>query len=334
MDTTDYSTLETGVVCRRNLSAYLVMIGEKTVSCTVSPRCAFTTAAPQSLSTAGLQAVKAGRNRCAPPTPVVGDRVRIQLADCDAGWITEILPRRNTISRRAAGSSSRNPSGQILSANIDQVVAFCAVDRVSPEWHLLDRFLALAEVAGIPAAIFLSKADLLPSYDPVPEEIRVEIAQYRRIGYPLVVCSVKTGAGIGEARSILREKTSILLGKSGAGKSSLLNALYPEWRLRVGVINRFGEGRCTTSNAGLFPIESGGAVVDTPGLRTLELWGAEELNPAYAFREMRPFVGRCRFGSDCRHVEEPGCAIRRAVETGRVGARRFRSMLRLAEERP
>ncbi|MGB7539558.1 MAG: ribosome small subunit-dependent GTPase A [Anaerolineales bacterium] len=262
------------------------------------------------------------------PAPVVGDCVRVERIDSGNGWITEIQPRRNHISRRASGG----PGEQILAANIDQVLAFCALGTVAPEWHLLDRFLALAEIEGIPAAIILSKADLLPPSGPFSDEVETEIGEYRRIGYPVLVCSAKTGLGMGEAGLMLRNKISLLMGKSGVGKSSLLNAAFPDWRLRVAETSRFGEGRCTTANAEWHPIGAG-AVVDTPGIRKLALWDAEDLNPATGFREMRALLGQCRFGMDCRHMEEPGCAIRRAVETGRVGVRRFRSMLRLAEDR-
>ena len=263
------------------------------------------------------------------PAPVVGDRVIVERIEDASGWITEMLPRQNAITRRSSGTAH----GQILAANIDQLLAFCTLGSSSPEWQQLDRMLALAEIEGVPAVIILSKADLMPQSGPVSAEMESEIGEYRRIGYPVFLCSAKAGLGMREVGSLLHEKTSLLMGKSGVGKSSLLNALFPEWSLRVAETSRFGEGRCTTSNAELHPVGTG-AVVDTPGIRKLSLWGAESLNPAYAFREMQPFVGQCRFGVDCRHSEEPGCAVRRAVESGRIGARRFRSMLHLAEDRP
>ncbi len=244
------------------------------------------------------------------------------------GWIMEMLPRRNQITRRSSGTAG----GQILAANIDQVLAFCVLGSFLPEWHQLDRMLALAEIEGIPAVIILSKADLTPQSGPVSDKIECEIREYRRIGYPVFLCSAKAGLGIDEVGLILREKTSLLMGKSGVGKSSLLNALFPEWSLRVAETSRFGEGRCTTSNAELHPVGSG-AIVDTPGIRKISLMDSDTLNPAYGFREMRPIAGQCRFGAGCRHTEEPGCAIRRAVESGRIGVRRFRSMLHLAEDR-
>jgi ribosome biogenesis GTPase len=333
MNTDDYPTQDMGVVCRRNNSSYLVSTGKRILSCVASPQWKDSSPDPENPRARDRGTANPVKARRLPPTFVVGDRVQVQRTADDAGWIVGLFPRRNQISRRATGSSRRNPGEQILAANVDQVVAFCAVDHAPPEWHLLDRFLALAEAVGLPAVIVLSKADRLPRVGPALEEIQTEAAEYRRIGYPLIECSSKTGAGIEEATDLLRKRTSILLGKSGVGKSSLLNALFPGWNLRVGETNRFGEGRCTTSNAELFPLRDGGAVVDTPGLRTVALWGGENQNPAHFFREMQSLEGRCRFGLDCRHMEEPGCAVRRAVESGEIRVRRFRSMLHLAEER-
>jgi ribosome biogenesis GTPase len=322
------STQTLGVICRRDISTFLVLVEGKTISCRLSPHFWGTPDLQDGSKNPGRYSGKSRMKAHSMPAPAVGDRVRVDRIDSGNGWITEIMPRRNQISRRASGV----PGEQILAANVDQVLAFCALGIVEPEWHLLDRFLALAEIEGIPAAIILSKADLIPQSGPLAEEVKTEISEYRRIGYPVHVCSATTGLGIAEVGLMLRAKTSLLMGKSGAGKSSLLNAVFPDWRLRVAETSRFGEGRCTTANAEWHPAGAG-AVVDTPGIRKLALWGAEDLNPASGFREMRPLLGLCRFGMDCRHTEEPGCAIRRAVETGRIGVRRFRSMLRLTEDR-
>jgi ribosome biogenesis GTPase len=323
------STPSLGVICRRNLSAFLVLVEGKTISCRLSPRFG---GMPGLQDQPKFQARQSGKPRMGThtaPSLVVGDRVSVERVDSGTGRITEIYPRRNRISRRSTGG----PGEQILAANIDQVLAFCAVGAAHPEWNQLDRFLALAEIEGVPAVIVLSKADRMQSSGTASSEIDREISDYQRMGYPVILCSVRTGLGISEMGSILPGKDSLLLGKSGVGKSSLLNALFPDWHLRVAETSRSGEGRCTTSNAELHPLRDG-AVVDTPGIRRLALWDAGDRNQAYGFREMRPLVGLCRFGLDCRHTEEPGCAIRRAVETGRVSVRRFRSMLHLAEDRP
>jgi ribosome biogenesis GTPase len=326
MNTEWNSTRSTGVVSRRDFSAFLVLVDGKTISCRLSPRCVGLTDQPE---LQGHRAEKSRMDSRSAPAPAVGDRVIVEGIEGASGWITEMLPRHNAITRRSSGTAR----GQILAANIDQLLAFCALGTFVPEWHQLDRMLALAEIESIPAVVILSKADLIPRSGPVSAEIESEIGEYRRIGYPVFPCSAKAGLGIHDVGSILHEKTSLLMGKSGVGKSSLLNALFPEWSLRVAETGRFGDGRCTTSNAEWHPAGTG-AIVDTPGIRKLSLWDADGVNPAYAFREMRPFVGQCRFGVGCRHMEEPGCAVRRAVESGRIGVRRFRSMLHLAEDRP
>ncbi len=319
------STRSTGVVCRRDYSAFQVFVDGETISCRLSPHCA---GLPDQFEKPARRAENPRKGSRSVPSPVVGDRVVVEGIEGAAGWITDMLPRRNQITRRASGAAG----GQIMAANIDQVLAICALGS-SPEWHQLDRMLALAEIEGVQAAVILSKADLIPPSGADSDEIENEAREYRRIGYPVLVCSTKTDQGMHEVGSILRGKTSLLMGKSGVGKSSLVNALFPDWCLRVAGIGRFGEGRCTTSNAELHPFGDG-AIVDTPGIRKLAAWDAEALNPAYGFREMRPLVGQCRFGGDCRHTEEPGCALRRAVESGRIGERRFRSMLHLAQDRP
>ncbi|MBN2085341.1 MAG: ribosome small subunit-dependent GTPase A [Anaerolineales bacterium] len=323
------STRAPGVVCRREYSAFLVLWEGRIISCGLASGCAYQPVPKNSSHPKGRPAGESRRAACAAPEPVVGDRVWVEQTDSESGWIREILPRRTQISRRAAAG----PGGQVLAANVDQVLAFCVSGAARPEWHLLDRMLALAELEGVPAVIILSKADLIPEIRPHRDDLEGVVSEYLRIGYPVVACSARTGLGLAEVQSLLREKTTLLLGKSGVGKSSLLNALFPDWRLRVAETTRFGEGRCATSNAELHPTGSG-AIVDMPGFRKLAPWGTEDLNPAAGFREMQPFIGACRFGMDCRHTEEPGCEIRRAVEAGRVGARRFRSMLRLAEDRP
>jgi len=322
-------TQSLGVICRRDLSAFLVLMEGKIISCRLSPRFG---GMPGLQDQPKIQARHSGKPRTGThtvPALAVGDRVSVEQIDSGTGWIMEIFPRRNRISRQATGG----PGEQILAANIDQVLAFCGLGAANPEWHQLDRFLALAEIEGVPAVIVLSKADRMQPSGTPSSEIDREICDYQRMGYPVILCSVRTGLGISEMGSILRGKYSLLLGKSGVGKSSLLNALFPDWHLRVAETSRFGEGRCTTSNAELHPLGDG-AVVDTPGIRRLALWDTGGSNPAFGFREMRPLVGLCRFGMDCRHTKEPGCAIRRAVETGRVSVRRFRSMLHLAKDRP
>jgi ribosome biogenesis GTPase len=157
---------------------------------------------------------------------------------------------------------------------------------------------------------------------------------YRSIGYPVLAVSIVTGEGLEEVREVFKGRVSALAGKSGVGKSSLLNALQPGLGLRVAAVGRNENGRHTTTNPEMFPLEFGGSVVDTPGMREFGLWDINAGDLAHYFPEMRDLVGSCRFRMDCRHDDEPGCAIRAAVMDGSISPGRYRSYRRLAEELP
>jgi ribosome biogenesis GTPase len=232
---------------------------------------------------------------------------------------------------------------QVIAANVDQAVPVFAAAEPPPKWNLLDRYLVSAEAAGVPALICINKADLLPGN---ADEAAVldAIYEYRRIGYPVVLVSAHTGEGLDELQAALRGRVSALLGKSGVGKTSLLNALQPGLGLRVSAVSRVnGKGRHTTTHLEMFTLDlpagkdesspaSETAIVDTPGIREFGLWEVSEEDLALFFPEMRPLVGRCRFGLDCRHNQEPGCAIRKATLAGLIHPRRYQSYLRLREE--
>jgi ribosome biogenesis GTPase len=193
---------------------------------------------------------------------------------------------------------------------------------------LLDRYLVSAEAAGLSSLICITKLDLGRTEDGLLETA----AEYRRIGYTVLLTSSVTGEGLAELRHAIQGKVSVLVGKSGVGKTSLLNAIQPGLGLRVREVGRNTKGRHTTSHLEMFALDSGGALVDTPGIREFGLWDiyADEL--AEMFPEMRPLVGQCKFGLDCRHDEEPGCAIRKAVMAGEISPQRYKSYQRLAGE--
>jgi ribosome biogenesis GTPase len=211
------------------------------------------------------------------------------------------------------------------------VVAVFAAARPTPKWNMLDRYLAAAESLDLPALICITKLDLVPDGD---EELYAALDEYRRIGYPVVLTSAFTGAGLDELRQALRGRLSVLAGKSGVGKTALLNALEPGLGLRVGAVGlgEVGKGRHTTTQVEMIPLSVGGDLVDTPGVREFGLWDVAEDDLALFFPEIRPFVGQCKFGLDCQHDEEPGCAIRKAVMAGKIGPRRYQSYMRLKQE--
>jgi ribosome biogenesis GTPase len=199
----------------------------------------------------------------------------------------------------------------------------------------LDRYLVSAESLGLSAIILITKMDLAQQMGgEVAEEIRLITEEYRQIGYPVLHTSAFNGEGLPELRHVLKGHTSAFVGKSGVGKTALLNAMEPGLGLRVGKVGNgsIGKGRHTTTSAEMIPLHFGGDIIDTPGIREFGLQNIDENELAWAFPEMRPFIGQCRFGLDCRHDEEPGCAIRKAVMAGKIQPRRYQSYMRLKEE--
>lgn len=211
-------------------------------------------------------------------------------------------------------------------AGIDQMALVFAVRDPVPHLGLLDRFLVLAEVQALDVLICLNKADL-----GIGPALEARLDVYRGLGYPVVLTSATTGAGLEELRGRLAGRTSALLGPSGVGKSSLLNALEPELGLRVSAISgATGKGRHTTSSTRLVPLAGpgGGAIADTAGIRALAVEGAATGQLDHCFREFRPYLGGC-FHEDCTHRSEPRCAVRLAAASGAIDQARYESYGRL-----
>jgi ribosome biogenesis GTPase len=257
----------------------------------------------------------------------VGDLVVVEPDTRGGAWaICEILPRRSRLARRAPGGAYGE---RIVAANVDQVVVVFAAAKPEPHVRMLDRFLVIAEANELAARIIVNKVDLVGE-----AEARKRFGAYERAGYAVHFTSTKRGDGLEAVRAMLDGRVSVLTGPSGVGKSSLLNALFSGLSLRVGEISAsVNKGRHTTVGATMIPLpsESGGYVVDTPGLREVGMWAlmAEHLDTC--FPELRPFTTRCRF-ADCTHTVEPGCAVKEAVEKGEVSAERFSSYLKLRDE--
>jgi ribosome biogenesis GTPase len=193
-----------------------------------------------------------------------------------------------------------------------------------PRLRMLDRFLVIAEKQGLPAIIIANKIDLVGR-----DQAESMFGLYRPIGYTVIYTCAKTGQGVGELRARLTGKISALAGPSGVGKSSLLNTIQPGLGLAVREISEaFHKGRHATTVRQLFPLEGGGYVADTPGMRSLELWDTEPEELDGYFPELAPLVAACQF-NDCHHMTEPGCAVRAAVQAGQVHPQRYDSYLRL-----
>lgn len=256
---------------------------------------------------------------------VVGDRVEVaRSGEGEEGkWTIERVHERGSVlARRAPGKA---PRAKVIVANVDQVVVVFAVARPEPHLRMLDRFLVLCESTGLDAVIVANKVDLTG-----PESAREIFGPYERIGYPVLYTSAKQVAGVDELVERLCGRTSVLTGPSGVGKSSLLNDIQPGLALRVAsVSDAVQKGRHTTVTAQLVPLECGGYVADTPGLRELGLWGIPEDELDRCFPEFESYLGHCRYRNSCTHTHEPGCAVRAAVDGGEVSSSRYDSYARM-----
>lgn len=256
----------------------------------------------------------------------VGDDVELERVEgSDALVIAEIHPRRSKLARREPGAGRGE---RIVAANVDQVVVVFALVKPTPHPRMLDRFLVIAEANSLAARIVVNKVDLASE-----SEARALFADHVQAGYPLHLTSTKDGGrGLEALHDALQGRTSVLTGPSGVGKSSLMNALYPGLKLRVGEISEsVNKGRHTTVGALLHPLPDGGFVVDTPGLREIGMWGLDPADLADCFPEFRSLTPRCRF-ADCTHTVEPGCAVLEAITRREVSAVRHESYVKLREE--
>jgi len=266
----------------------------------------------------------------------VGDRVCVSLAADGSGIIEEVEPRQRSLARLAiSGRKGRTwdrdgylaEREQVILANPDQALFVFACAEPQPRLRMLDRLLVGAEVQHIPAVICANKTDLVGL-----DEAHALFGIYEQIGYPVLYTSAVTGEGLERLRDQLQDRVSALVGPSGVGKSSLLNAIQPDLGLHVRQVSEAtGKGTHTTVVRELVRLDVGGWVADTPGLRALALFDLdpEELDAYYP--DIAPLVADCRF-SDCTHTVEPGCAVIAAVEDGRVHVHRYESYVRLRQE--
>ncbi len=328
-----------GVVIQKNINSYRVRLDGRVLNCSLSPRLSNPPQKGKSRAESWRRDKRHERpqesSHASADLLAVGDRVRLVEVSRDRGQIVEILPRANRLARRSAvPMPGAHACEQVIAANVDLVVPVFAAANPAPRWNLLDRYLVSAESLELPSLVCITKLDLAQAEDSTPdEELSTAIEEYQRIGYRVLLTSARTGTGLDELRQALSGQVSVLVGKSGVGKTSLLNALQPGLGLRVNEVNPItGKGRHTTSSAEMFTLDSGGGLVDTPGVREFGLWDVDQDDLALFFPEMRPYIGRCRFGLDCQHEDEPGCALRKAVMAGQVSPRRYQSFLRLKQD--
>ena len=252
----------------------------------------------------------------------VGDHVTIADQGDGTGMIEAVHERTGMISRIRTGI--KRDFRQILLANPDQIVIVFACAEPEPHLRMLDRFLVIAEKQRLHTLIIANKLDLVTQ-----EQAESVFGLYERLGYAVLYTSARTGQGISELRAHLKGKISALTGPSGVGKSSLLNEVQPDLGLQVREVSEATtKGRHTTQVRELFPLEFGGYVADTPGIRSLALWDTEPEELDAYFVELAELVKDCQF-SDCTHTHEPGCAVHKAVTEGRVSSERYQSYLRM-----
>ena len=248
--------------------------------------------------------------------PLVGDDVEIEVLDEKdmEGSITKILPRKNDLIRPAV-------------ANIDQALVVFAVTQPDPHFNLLDRFLVMMERKEIPTVLCFNKTDI------AEEPLITELEQiYRGCGYPVLFTSAREEENIGKLKDLLKGKTTAIAGPSGVGKSSLINLLQSEVKMETGSISRkIARGKHTTRHSELLVLGGDSYIMDTPGFSSLYVNDFEKEELKYCFPEFAPYEGRCRFNG-CDHIHEPGCAVKAAVEDGKIHRVRYEDYTEMYRE--
>ena len=281
--------------------------------------------------------LKKGKRAWAQPV-AVGDRVRVRALETSGknargdewreGFIEELMPRTSQL-----GRSRFNKTAQITLANLDQVVVVMAARDPDINVHRLDRFLVLAEANKLRAIVCFNKTDLLDKKE-LKKEIEPIAELYRGLGYPVILTSAlpEEDKGRKALQKELKNRISAFLGSSGVGKSSLAMMIDPELQLWVGDVMDIGKGRHTTTDVTLHPLEKGGYIADTPGIKTVSLLETTEINLSECFPEIKERESKCKF-ANCTHRSEPGCVVKEAVEKEKIAATRYESYVRLFDEK-
>ena len=258
----------------------------------------------------------------------VGDIVELEMDEKEnTGLITKIENRTNYVVRQ---SPRQKHHLHLLASNIDQALLIVTVVQPNLKQGFIDRFLLLTEPRDIPVIICFNKSDLYSEDDLLIAKYLCGL--YEKIGYGTIVVSAIDGSGINELRALLNNKTTLISGQSGVGKSTLLNAIEPSLNLRTGDISDYsGKGQHTTTFAELFQLDSDTAIIDTPGIKTLSYNNMEVLDVTHNFREFFEISSNCRF-HNCTHRNEPGCAVKAALEDGTISELRYQNYLTILDE--
>lgn len=256
----------------------------------------------------------------------VGDIVEVVKEDSEevAMVIDTIYPRKNYITRQSPHNKNQH---HIIASNLDQSLLFATLKDPKTSQGFIDRFLVASEAYHVPAIIVFNKRDLYKTKE--LEKLQELTMVYESNGYKVVSMSLEQPFGIDEVKQLLQNKVTLLSGHSGVGKSSFINKVFPELGLKTQDVSGWsGKGLHTTTFAEMFDVPRGGKIIDTPGLREFALTDIEKNELSHYFPEMRSIMSQCRF-SNCIHIEEPGCAVKLAVEKGNIAASRYISYLNI-----
>jgi len=257
---------------------------------------------------------------------VCGDKVIWQaaLADNNQGVIVALEERESLLQKPGFGGKLKP-----MAANINQIVIVSAI-QPEPKPYLIDRYLIAAENLPATPIILINKIDLLQQED--EEKINALVKNYEKIGYKVISASSIIDHGFDELLNALKNHTSIFVGLSGVGKSSLINHLMPELNIRVGELSEAsGEGTHTTTSSTLYSLPEGGVLIDSPGVRDFGLWNTSAEDILNGFIELHDYIGHCKF-SNCSHTHEPGCAIQQALKDGKISQQRFNNYQKIVRE--
>lgn len=259
----------------------------------------------------------------------VGDRVTVgEPAPDGTAYITAISPRRNYIIRRASNLSKE---AHIIAANIDRAMLVATLAHPTTSTNFIDRFLATASAYDVPAILVINKVDLLADEED-RELLNAVVYLYSSIGYEVATVSAKTGEGMDRLRELLHDRITLVSGNSGVGKTTLINELIPGLDLRTAEISAVhDQGMHTTTFSELFRLPGGGAIIDTPGVRGFGTIDFDKYEVAHYFPELFEESKHCRFGN-CTHTHEPGCAVLRAIDEGRIAQSRYASYLSILDD--
>lgn len=258
----------------------------------------------------------------------VGDRVKITLNAEGPAFITEIEDRKNYIIRRASNLSKQS---HIIAANLDQCMLIVTVNYPETSTTFIDRFLASAEAYRVPVCLVFNKTDRYSEEESSYLDALIHL--YTHIGYPCLKISALNETGLDEIKQALKGKITLLSGHSGVGKSTLINAILPEQSLKTGEISTaHNTGMHTTTFSEMFPLEEGGYLIDTPGIKGFGTFDMEEEEIGHYFKEIFEFSANCKY-NNCTHRHEPGCAVREAVEKHFISESRYTSYLSMMEDK-